>query len=85
MAFSQDGLNPGADPSVGDKAPLFSYETSDNVSTVEGGGYFDAASDQLPSSGFILADMGDENALYRFSVSSGSVSLDANVSLTSTL
>lgn len=84
MAFSQDGLNPGGDPATGENA-LFTYATSDNVATVEGGGYFNDAADRLPDNGFILADMGDEDALYAFSVSSGTVSLDSNVTLTSSL
>lgn len=82
MAFSEDNLNPGGSVSVGDGAPLYTYESSDNASTVETDGYFDAASDQLASTGWILAILGDENTIYKFSNTGSDVSLDQNTSLT---
>lgn len=78
MAYDADGLQ--LTHNGGDSAGIGHYVTDDSQSTVEGSNYFDAASDRLDDKPVLIVTYDYSGtpytALYKPTVSSGSVTLN---------
>lgn len=79
MAFSNQNLT-AVGGHTGEGPGVFVYDTTDSESTVEGSSYFDSASNRLEQDAVLIViydtDGTPKVAMYRVSISSGSVTLN---------
>ena len=86
MAFDRNDFDPNGSGSKGAQK-IATYQTDDDISTVESAGYFDAVSSEMRTGDGLWVDANQSGTsvrttkLYRVSVSGGSVTLDGSVTI----
>lgn len=76
MAFLTTGLDVNASGSKG-ATKIHTYETTDALAVVEGAGYFNSVNTLLKNGDLIIAEMSDGTKLYRTTVATNVVTLNA--------